>query len=80
MILMHLNMLRMYYKILPPKFNQTISPTSFQKRLKLSLSKRKDIYDANDDDNNQTLETTDIDNSMKEYFKLIGEHTNTIYD
>ncbi|ABV76507.1 hypothetical protein RPO_05120 [Rickettsia rickettsii str. Arizona] len=43
------------------------------------MSKRKDIYDANDD-NNQTLETTDIDNSMKEYFKLIGEHTNTIYD
>ncbi|HJD54953.1 MAG TPA: hypothetical protein LFW11_06490 [Rickettsia endosymbiont of Proechinophthirus fluctus] len=70
----------MYYKILPPKFNQTISPTPFQKRLKLSLSKRKDIYDANDDDNNQTLETTDIDNSMKEYSKLIGEHTNTIYD
>ena len=62
-----------------PKFNQTISPTSSQKRLKLSFSKRKDIYDANDD-NNQTLETTDIDNSMKEYFKLIGEHTNTIYD
>ncbi|BAW83020.1 hypothetical protein [Rickettsia japonica] len=62
-----------------PKFNQTISPTSSQKRLKLSFSKRKDIYDSNDD-NNQTLETTDIDNSMKEYFKLIGEHTNTIYD
>ncbi|MFV9874051.1 MAG: hypothetical protein AB8U32_02430 [Rickettsia conorii subsp. raoultii] len=62
-----------------PKFNQTISPTSSQKRLKLSFSKRKDIYDANDDDNNQTLETTDIDNSMKEYFKLIREHTNTIY-
>ncbi|MEG8229802.1 hypothetical protein O6R16_01685 [Candidatus Rickettsia tasmanensis] len=58
-----------------PQFNQTISPTSSQKRLKLSFSKRKDIYDANDDDNNQTLETTDIDNSMKEYFKLIGEHT-----
>ncbi|MGN7619505.1 MAG: hypothetical protein ACTJLN_01645 [Rickettsia amblyommatis] len=35
-----------------PKFNQTISPTSSQKRLKLSFSKRKDIYGANDDDNN----------------------------
>ncbi|MCC8419250.1 MAG: hypothetical protein LN590_07025 [Rickettsia endosymbiont of Glossina mortisans submortisans] len=27
-----------------PKFNQTISPTSSKKRLKLSFSKRKDIY------------------------------------
>ncbi|GAA5252691.1 hypothetical protein [Candidatus Rickettsia kedanie] len=62
------------------KFNQTISPTSSKKRLKLSSSKKKDIYDENGDYSNQTVETTTIDDSMKEYFKLMGEHTNTIYD
>jgi len=60
-----------------PKFNQTISPTSSKKRLKLSFSKRKDIYDENDDHSNQTVETTVIDDainkSMEEYSKLMGE-------
>ncbi|MFP3012228.1 MAG: hypothetical protein ACEY3D_04575 [Rickettsia sp.] len=59
------------------KFNQTISP---RKRLKLSFSKKVDMYKENDDDSNQTVETIAIDDSMKEYFKLIGEHTNTICD
>lgn len=26
------------------------------------------------------VKTTAIDDSMKKYFKLMGEHTNTIYD
>lgn len=43
------------------KFNQTTSPTSSRKKLKPSLSKKRDIYNENDDDSNQTLETTDMD-------------------
>lgn len=59
------------------KFNQTISP---RKRLKLSFSKKVDMYKENDDDSNQTVETTAIDDSMKKYYELMGEHTNTICD
>lgn len=55
-----------------PKFNQTISPTSSKKRLKISLFQKKDIYDKNDD-NNQTVETIAINKSMEEYSKLMGE-------
>lgn len=52
------------------KFNQTISP---RKRLKLSFSKKVDMYKENDDDSNQTVETTAIDDSMKKYYELMGE-------
>ncbi|MEY4463488.1 MAG: hypothetical protein RLZZ81_459 [Pseudomonadota bacterium] len=67
-------------KDITAKFNQTISPSSSRKRLKISISKKRDIYNENDDDSNQTVEETAIDDSMKEYFKLIGEHTNITYD
>ncbi|WP_341787668.1 hypothetical protein [Rickettsia endosymbiont of Cantharis rufa] len=59
------------------KFNQTITP---RKRSKLSFSKGKNIDGENDYDSNQTLETTAINDSMKEYSKLMGEDANITYD
>ncbi|HJD59230.1 MAG TPA: hypothetical protein LFW20_00895 [Rickettsia endosymbiont of Omalisus fontisbellaquei] len=59
------------------KFNQTTTP---RKRLKLSFSKGKNIDGENDDDVNQIVETTAIDDSMKGHFELMGEHTNITYD
>ncbi|AFC70999.1 hypothetical protein [Rickettsia australis] len=62
------------------KFNQTISPTSSNKEIKTFFFYKKRYICTNDDYSNQTVETTAIDDNMKEYFKLRGEHTNTIHN